>query len=393
MEKRTNTENTIYLYDNQFVKIKDLTYYFAVLHYMSDEEYDYYRRLVEAFGKKDSETFFDKFIVREEHTYFKGRKIYVETHQIPFVELGIEAMSDKYNHIVGRSQDGCLLLRSKGFSALYTLGKHLNAKEMQEWKESDDRNFLYELFIGKELTAKFRWDSIQEKIYRHIIKAIKTADEESLYECHLGEDIERRLKVYIAKSEFSDDEWNRFEDTDCKYPQYVLMFPNDQCEIMMQTDTDEKTVDFQEQHVYLKFGKEGVEVYVNYGLEVIERIAKYDKRTIYERQQRRNAYRKEKTVEECEKDERKITIISTFIVAVVGLVLYILHSHGVISDIKHTAITLLYGVTSMMACVGAFSVYSKWSADDPDTKKTAAGWICSLAFILIALTVIEKVFN
>lgn len=54
---------------------------------------------------------------------------------------------------------------------------------------------------------------------------------------------------------------------------------------------------------------------------------------------------------------------------------------------------LLYVCCGMAACFGAWKVFSKWSNDDPDTTKTAAGWIGSLVFIFVAIKIIGSVFN
>ena len=57
-----------------------------------------------------------------------------------------------------------------------------------------------------------------------------------------------------------------------------------------------------------------------------------------------------------------------------------------------SAVKLLYAVCAIMACIGAFNVYSKWSNGDPDVTKTAAGWIGGLVFVIVAIIIIQKVF-
>lgn len=56
------------------------------------------------------------------------------------------------------------------------------------------------------------------------------------------------------------------------------------------------------------------------------------------------------------------------------------------------AVKLLYAVCAIMACIGAFNVYSKWTSGDPDVTKTAAGWIGGLVFVIVAILIIQKVF-
>ena len=47
----------------------------------------------------------------------------------------------------------------------------------------------------------------------------------------------------------------------------------------------------------------------------------------------------------------------------------------------------------ILGLVGAFKVYSKWSNGDPDTTKTAAGWIGSLIFAIAVINIIELFFK
>ncbi len=63
-----------------------------------------------------------------------------------------------------------------------------------------------------------------------------------------------------------------------------------------------------------------------------------------------------------------------------------------VTDMFDSAVKLLYAVCAIMACIGAFNVYSKWSNGDPDVTKTAAGWIGGLVFVIVAIIIIQKVF-
>lgn len=56
------------------------------------------------------------------------------------------------------------------------------------------------------------------------------------------------------------------------------------------------------------------------------------------------------------------------------------------------AVNLLYAVCAIMAIIGAFHVYSKWSSGDPDVTKAAAGWIGGLIFVIVSITIIKTVF-
>ena len=57
-----------------------------------------------------------------------------------------------------------------------------------------------------------------------------------------------------------------------------------------------------------------------------------------------------------------------------------------------SAVNLLYVVCALMAIIGAFHVYSKWTSGDPDVTKAAAGWVGGLIFVGVAITIIKSVF-
>jgi len=63
-----------------------------------------------------------------------------------------------------------------------------------------------------------------------------------------------------------------------------------------------------------------------------------------------------------------------------------------VKGVFETAVNLLYAVCAIMAIIGAFHVYSKWSSGDPDVTKAAAGWIGGLIFVGVAITIIRAVF-
>lgn len=63
-----------------------------------------------------------------------------------------------------------------------------------------------------------------------------------------------------------------------------------------------------------------------------------------------------------------------------------------VRSVFDSAVSLLYVVCALMAIIGAFHVYSKWTSGDPDVTKAAAGWIGGLIFVGVAITIIESVF-
>lgn len=65
------------------------------------------------------------------------------------------------------------------------------------------------------------------------------------------------------------------------------------------------------------------------------------------------------------------------------------------TDIKSyfdVACGIFYAICAIMALVGAFKVYSKWSSGDPDTTKVAVGWFGSLIFVAVVVTLIKSFF-
>lgn len=56
-------------------------------------------------------------------------------------------------------------------------------------------------------------------------------------------------------------------------------------------------------------------------------------------------------------------------------------------------VNLFYVICGIMAFVGAFKVYSKWSSGDPDTTKFAASWFGALIFAVLVATIVKAFFS
>lgn len=54
---------------------------------------------------------------------------------------------------------------------------------------------------------------------------------------------------------------------------------------------------------------------------------------------------------------------------------------------------LMYGIGALLAIIGAIKVYSKWSAGDQDTAKTAASWFGACIFLVVVTTIIKGFFQ
>ena len=69
---------------------------------------------------------------------------------------------------------------------------------------------------------------------------------------------------------------------------------------------------------------------------------------------------------------------------------------GAATEVKSSFIpitNIMYAVCAIMGIVGAIQVYSKWSAGDPDTRKSAASWFGALIFAGLVVVVIQAVFG
>jgi hypothetical protein len=56
------------------------------------------------------------------------------------------------------------------------------------------------------------------------------------------------------------------------------------------------------------------------------------------------------------------------------------------------ATKLIYAVGAVIGLIGGVKVYSKFSAGDPDTSKTAASWFGACIFLIVAATILRSFF-
>ena len=63
-----------------------------------------------------------------------------------------------------------------------------------------------------------------------------------------------------------------------------------------------------------------------------------------------------------------------------------------ITGLFDTCTKLMYAVCAILAIIGAFNVYNKWTSGDPDVTKSAAGWFGGMIFVGVAATVIRAAF-
>ena len=55
--------------------------------------------------------------------------------------------------------------------------------------------------------------------------------------------------------------------------------------------------------------------------------------------------------------------------------------------------TIIYTLAGIMALFGIFKVYSKWQGGDANVMSAAVGWLASVLFLIIAITIIKSFFN
>jgi len=56
------------------------------------------------------------------------------------------------------------------------------------------------------------------------------------------------------------------------------------------------------------------------------------------------------------------------------------------------ATKLIYAIGAVVGLIGGIKVYSKFSAGDPDTAKTAASWFGACIFLIVAATILRSFF-
>lgn len=56
------------------------------------------------------------------------------------------------------------------------------------------------------------------------------------------------------------------------------------------------------------------------------------------------------------------------------------------------AVKLIYCIGAVVGLIGSIKVYSKFSAGDPDTSKTAASWFGACIFLIVAATILKSFF-
>ena len=56
------------------------------------------------------------------------------------------------------------------------------------------------------------------------------------------------------------------------------------------------------------------------------------------------------------------------------------------------ATRLIYAIGAVIGLIGGVKVYSKFSAGDPDTSKTAASWFGACIFLIVAATILRSFF-
>ncbi len=56
------------------------------------------------------------------------------------------------------------------------------------------------------------------------------------------------------------------------------------------------------------------------------------------------------------------------------------------------ATKLIYAIGAVVGLIGGVKVYSKFSAGDPDTSKTAASWFGACIFLIVAATILRSFF-
>ena len=65
---------------------------------------------------------------------------------------------------------------------------------------------------------------------------------------------------------------------------------------------------------------------------------------------------------------------------------------SMVSSYFEPATRLVYAIGAVVGLIGGVKVYSKFSAGDPDTSKTAASWFGACIFLIVAATILRSFF-
>ena len=70
----------------------------------------------------------------------------------------------------------------------------------------------------------------------------------------------------------------------------------------------------------------------------------------------------------------------------------IVEATSMVTSYFDPATRLIYAIGAVVGLIGGVKVYSKFSAGDPDTSKTAASWFGACIFLIVAATILRSFF-
>jgi hypothetical protein len=70
----------------------------------------------------------------------------------------------------------------------------------------------------------------------------------------------------------------------------------------------------------------------------------------------------------------------------------ILEATQMVTGYFDPATKLIYAIGAVVGLIGGVKVYTKFSAGDPDTSKTAASWFGACIFLIVAATILRSFF-
>lgn len=299
------------------------------MHYLTNEEFAYCKKLLEVVKEvvKDCNTI-DEFSIYKKagnNIYYrlpdKGLKaegLMLDSFLVGVKVISIDGLATVYFH------DNDIYIIEDDLKKVINVSRVLTDSEFDEWKKTEDRNFMYELGKSREINNRLGWDNyIMLDAFRMAITEIKKYDRKDFYQLD-----RKSVDIVLSADQYSEEDIrnalpNKIDEgktwfVDCT-GKYSCCFILD--------DTVPKKIG-EDYGYYNRLGS-----YINYETEkkqlhvvlregmidVVERIGWYDKEVVYERrvkQEQMSRLRAEARI--------NTAYLILLVLALVGLVMYLI---------------------------------------------------------------------
>lgn len=295
------------------------------MHYLTDEEFAYCKKLLEVV--KDCNTI-DEFSIYKKagnNIYYrlpdKGLKaegLMLTSFLVGVKIISIDGLATVYFH------DNDIYIIEDDLKKVINVSRVLTDSEFDEWKKTEDRNFMYELGKSREINNRLGWDNyIMLDAFRMAITEIKKYDRKDFYQLD-----RKSVDIVLSADQYSDEDLRRALPNeinegrnwvvDCT-GKYSCCFILDD---IVPRKFGEDYGHYNRLGSYIKYETEKRQLHVVLRegmIDVVERIGWYDKEVVYERRVKRE--HKERLRAE---ERTDIACLILLVLALVGLVMYLI---------------------------------------------------------------------